>query len=70
MIMARILTFNTKGLGVPGKLDKILTWSTKLGIEILMLQETHTIKKTERDWENKWGGEKSITLMERLIKGG
>ena len=70
MIMAKILSFNTKGLGIAGKLDKILTWSTHLSIDIFMLQETHSSKKTEREWESKWGEGKNIIRTGKPINGG
>ena len=56
--MAKILSLNANGLGTPGKLEKLFTWSKEHGADILMLQETYTVKKLEKGWNDKWNGGK------------
>ena len=48
-------SMNCNGLGDSLKLNKVLNWLNLKNDDIIFLQETHSEKVREADWENIWG---------------
>ena len=52
-----IISFNANGLHAEVRRQRTLMWATHQKVDILMLQETHTIPHDEGEWRQDWDGE-------------
>ena len=53
--MVRFLSLNVRGLASDEKRRSIFEYCRKRG-DIILLQETHSVKENEQIWKNEWGG--------------
>ena len=53
----KIMTCNVQGLGDALKRRKFFRYFKQKNIDIVMIQETHSIKSKHRVWCNEWGGQ-------------
>lgn len=52
-----IASYNFRGLQTELKRRKIFNFLHNKGHDIVLLQETHSVKKNEKVWKNEWGGD-------------
>ena len=52
-----LLSFNTQGIKLIKKRQKVFAWLKKKNAQIYLLQETHSSASAERDWLSDWGDE-------------
>ena len=51
------VSLNVRGISNFKKRRAICTWCRKQKADFDVLQETHSMKETEVQWKNEWGGE-------------
>ena len=49
-------TYNANGLGDRTKRQEVLKWIDNKNMDIVLLQETHSVVETETQWVRDWGG--------------
>jgi len=52
-----IISFNGNGLNSAVRRQRALVWGHKHRVDILMLQETHSVPDEESIWRHEWGGD-------------
>ena len=57
MASINLLSFNAKGLKDEEKRLTTFNWLKKQKAYIILLQETHSYKESEKDWKKNWGGQ-------------
>ena len=51
-----IVTLNVRGLRGQLKRKLVFNWCKRNGFDIVLLQETYSLKSDEKQWEKEWGG--------------
>ena len=51
-----IYSFNVRGLGDKYKREAVFSWLKSKGPGIHLIQESHSVSATERQWKSQWGG--------------
>ena len=52
----KIVSLNVRGVSNFKKRRTIFTWCRKKNAGVIFLQETHSNKATENQWQREWGG--------------
>ena len=52
----KIMSLNVRGLCNFKKRRSIFNWCRKSAGDLVFLQETHSVKENERQWQHEWGG--------------
>ena len=52
----KLLSLNVRGVSNFHKRQSIFTWCCRKKTDIILFQETHLTKETEKQWRNEWGG--------------
>ena len=58
LLSYKIFTINVRGIANAEKRRAIFE-RHRIHADILILQETHSVKENEKIWENEWGGGKN-----------
>ena len=53
----KLISLNVKGLGNSKKRLGIFRWLKKNKSDIIFVQESHGVKRIEKEWSREWGGE-------------
>ena len=51
-----MVSMNVRGLADKVKRTQIFRYLREMNADIVCVQETHSVKKTHKIWQNKWGG--------------
>ena len=52
----KIVSLNVRGASNLEKRRSIFTWCRRKNADVILLQETHSNKATENQWQHEWGG--------------
>ena len=52
----KIVSLNVRGVSNFKKRRTIFTWCRRKNADVIFLQETHSNKATENQWQHEWGG--------------
>ena len=65
----RVLSYNIRGIGNLQKCREIFIFLCDKQVDIILLQETHSIKNCEKIWRNEWGGKMLFSHGQSNSKG-
>ena len=65
----KIVSCNMCGLGDKMKRGKIFMYCKDKRFDIVLIQETHSIAKTNKFWRSEWGGEINFSNGESNARG-
>ena len=65
----KLLTLNVQGLAEKTKRTKVFRYLRTQKCDIACLQETHSVRKKEKIWQNEWGGEIFFSHGESNARG-
>ena len=56
----KIVSLNVRGVSNFKKRRTIFTWCRRKNADVIFLQETHSKKATENQWQREWGGKNAF----------
>ena len=65
----KCLSLNTKGLSDRKKRRTVFTWLRQQNNDLVLLQETHSIKNTEKQWKEDWKGKCYFSHGQSNVRG-
>ena len=65
-----VLSLNSAGIGDSFKQHKVFNYLKKdsLSKAVIFLQETHSVKKKEKIWNNQWGCGKTLCFLHMALQ--